>query len=179
MMKKLFLVFFLSLAVLHLSAQDGLSPEFKARMSEGMVCMSYSWLADNNGRQYGGDGIVVCQDGAFLLKSPDFSVYDDGESMWTVYEAAKEVVGETSARLDITGDPASMLKLFGFEKKGAEVRFINDKEGNLSGIDLKLKDGTQVSIVIPEILFQERDSLAVFSFDPSTLDSSYVVTDLR
>lgn len=180
MMKK-FCVFLVSvLFPVLVMAQDGsVSSDFLSRVADGSARMQYSWKMSADEKDYSGCGMVIFQKGAYRLQSDAFCVYDDGASMWTVNEISREVVGEPSANADIFSNPLSVLNLFGFDSKGARVSFRNGKDGNPLGIDVVLKDGSTARIDISSVSFQEKEAMEFFSFDPDSLDSSYVVTDLR
>lgn len=180
MMKKVSFVFLSLICPLMLYAQDdSVSEIFRSKAGDGCVKMEYAWVMHSDGNNYGGSGTVLFQDGAYRLQSEFFNIYDDGSSMWTINESSKEVVGEPSAKADIFSNPISVLNLFGFDAKGAKISFRNGKDGNPVGIDVVLKDGSTVNIDIPSVSFEAKQSAGVFSFDPDTLDSSYVITDLR
>lgn len=180
MMRK-FCVFLISALYCALvMAQDGsVSSGFLSKVAAGSARMLYSWKMSADDKDYSGSGMVIFQKGAYKLQSDAFCVYDDGTSMWTINEMSREVVGEPSANADMLSNPLSVLNLFGFDSKGAKVSFRNGKDGNPLGIDVVLKDGSTVRIDIFSVSFQEKEAEEFFSFDPESLDSSYVITDLR
>lgn len=158
---------------------DGFTERFTARLEGNRLVMGYSCEARNLDDSYEGKGTVTFQDGSFLLESPGFTVYDDGEEMWTIYGEAREAVVSPSAGIDLLSDPASLIRLFGFDGRRTAVKFVNGQDGMPRSVQVALKNGMEVVVRILSLSFLEKEDPSVFSFDPDSLDASYVVTDLR
>ncbi len=95
-------------------------------------------------------GRITAQQNYYFVSGNGLDIYCDGESRWTVDSEAREVYIEPACGLE---------------------EFLSDPESYLGALsDLKIRN---VEYSSPEV------DLSLFRFDTNSIDSSWVVTDLR
>ncbi len=148
-------------------------------------------------------GVAELCGNSYRLEGEGFDIRCDGKTVWTVDSSAKEVVVEDAASGGASlSNPASLLadmkSSFRLVNSGeavykgrkyhgvrlvpvgkselSSVELFFDKE-NLTASTFTLSDGSIVDFEFPEVSFLEKK--VTFSFDTSSLDSSWVVSDMR
>ena len=171
----------LTFAVVKADASDAKWQDFRKRMDQSLVRMTYSFVFDFDGHHYSIHGELFSQDDAYKVIDEAFSVYDDKETQWVVNSVSKEVVIQCSSvsPYGFLENPSSLLELFGQNPAGAEVRVSYSKDGLPVKISADIDGGMNVTVLIPETVFLPKDNTAEFSFDTRKLDGSWVVTDMR
>jgi len=141
--------------------------EILSKASAGKLLKAdFSCIIKAKKQTYSSNGTIKFQDGAYALETDALVVIDNKEDSWTVDMVAKEVVVESSAGI-------SMLK-------GATITPSYDSNGKLTRLEAILKDGTKASVLITQMKLQTPvDIRESFNYDHQSLDSSWVVTDLR
>ncbi len=146
------------------------------------------------------------QGSAYRTEADGLEIYCDGTVVWTVDRAAREVVIEAydSSADAAEANPLSLLRQFGelfsiasvSEDDGSDIRTYRLEAGPSSNIRelvagiavtgdriafarLELKDGTVIDCTIPSFSFSSAVDSRLYTFDVSTLDSNYIITDLR
>jgi len=150
----------------------------KARGKSVSIDYSYSCVADK-GRTARGNGSLVYQNGMYKLVNEPYSVYDDGQVKLTMNKSSKEAVKETSSKSGKPMGTQSILRLLGFNPKGAQVSTSSAKDGSVAGICVVLKDGTKVSATFKSVKYAPELPITAFSYDLSALGKSWMVNDLR
>ncbi len=182
-MKQFFLKFLpvLSLVLMSFSVSAGAdgAVKFRERISGKRVDMTLTWSAKSSGKTYAGDGRLSWRDGRFVFANDDVQIYNDGKSLTSVSQAGREVVVQPSDNTDFLSEPAALASLLGLNPSKAGIVMHYDGNGNLSGADITLKNGTSVIVRIVSMTVDGPSADGDFSFDVESLDSSWVVTDLR
>ena len=121
-------------------------------------------------------GEVTAEGNCFMLTGLGLKTWSDGNSCWMVDEEAKEVVIDRIANDDIFTNPALLVSNYRAFSDDIKVK----KEGaDYIDFTLKLDDDITLRFVLNEIRYSEPSGVAEFTFDTSSLPSSYVITDLR
>lgn len=162
----------------HVQAYD-VPESFLKLVEESRVEFSYSFIATQGKKVFSGNGTVVYQDKAYRLENDSYKVYNDCTTMCSVNETDREIIVEPGVSTDYLSHPEFLLDFFGKKAKGAEITPHYSSEGRLTGVDAKLKDGSTFSIVISRMTFCPKGDLSDFCFNLSSVDNSYVITDLR
>ena len=182
--------------------------KFVAAVSSSSVSFSYSYRIDDGKSEIRGDGTVKMQGSAYMVSGNGLEVYCDGETRWTVDRESREAVIESydPAQPDYTVNPAVLLMHFdkAFTLQDSSVLDDGSVECHLEpagdGVDMRnltmvlSADGSRiiragfVTGVRTSAEFDissfatgpaAPDTADTYSFDVSSLDSSYIVTDLR
>lgn len=148
------------------------------------VCIVYSFsCTGSNGRTARGNGSLLYQKGMYKLENSPFSIYDDGKVKMTLNKSAKEAVRQKSSFQGAELTPASIIRMLGFNPKGAVISDFTGKDtgkgAGADGISVLLKDGTKISVVFKSVEYAPERPVSVFSFDTSDLGQNWTVTDLR
>lgn len=169
--------------------------------------MSFSYDYVTNGTvPLKGEGKVVVQDASFILLGDGLDVRCDGKSVWTMDSVAKEAVVDAvgSDCSDYVEYPVLLLASLeeNFKEIDNEEVFVDGKpmtmielkpvassklkrlklffRGNIPvAANITVKDGTVTHFNIKDLKFGKKTSGDGFFFDPATLDSSWIITDLR
>lgn len=159
------------------AAEDGASA-FRRRIAGHRVDLTVSWKAGISGKQYAGDGELSWQDGRFRFINAEVQIYNDGKSLVSVSQAGREVVVQPSGNTDFLSDPAALASLLGLNpaKSGIVMHYWG---GDLKGADITLRNGNSVTVKVVSLSIREASGDGDFFFDVESLDSSWVVTDLR
>ncbi len=153
-----------------------------------------------------GAGSAILQGSAYLIDVDGLKFFCDGSTKWTVDNNTREVVIETADIETDGGFSNPVLLLVSadtmFEQVSAEqVDFngsnalrinMSPKSGcGLESVSLYFRgdvpvgacavaeDGTETNLTISGFCKSEKKDLSYFMFDDKSLDSSWVVTDLR
>lgn len=153
--------------------------KFETMIDGRRVEMSFSFVADREGKRYSGNGTVHYQDGRYTFTSNGLRVYNDTKEMWTVDDNAREAVVQWGTSTNFLASPKDMITLFGFNASGAVIQPQYNADGTPKSYSVTLRDGTKLSVLIPSVKILPKGDTAGFSFNRHTLDSSYVITDLR
>ena len=157
---------------------------FRDMVAGHRVTFGYVFSTTVAGKPVGGSGTITYQDGAYKLETDGFLVYNDKETRCTINDIDREAVVETGTDVDYLTDPEKLLDFFGKKSKDAEitVRYSPDNK-RLVSVEAQVKDSSKESsrirIMITSMEFMPKGLLSDFSFDPQTLDNTYVITDLR
>lgn len=181
--------------------------EFNGKASSCRMEFDYSYVTGGGPAVMTGSGSVSAQDSMFRMTGSGLEVWCDGTSKWTVDRTAEEAVAEPAGDYagDFLSNPAAVLSLL----RNAEVTDTDssvrngrqvteyvlrpDASSGLSEIRIcfdnsavvptaafiVLENGTTVDFVINSFKYEEKSSAAAFTFDETSLTSSYAVTDLR
>jgi hypothetical protein len=122
------------------------------------------------------DGNVVVEDNAYSLEGLGIKVISDGETRWSLDEAAREVVVETVEEGDLFTNPALFIASY--------RRYMDKIKVNAEGLDyldvtLTLDEDKRARFVLRSIVFGERKEKSDFRVDLKSLPKDYLVTDLR
>jgi len=148
------------------AAAEPISDLLKKVAADKLLKAEFSCIIKAKKQTYSSNGTIKYQDGAFCLETEVLTLVDNTQDCWTVDAVAKEVTIEPSAGLSLL--------------KGASIVPQYDSDGKLTGIDATLKDGTKASVIIPKLeLLPRADISGMFTYDHESLDSSWVITDLR
>ncbi len=206
-MNRFFLCIAVLFSAVRLSAEDpsAVLDSFIGRVASSAVGFSYSYVMDDGRAKVTGKGTVSMQGDSYLIRGNGLEIYCDGRTRWTVDSAAMEAVAETCSpeNPDYTVNPAVLLKhfdkAFSLEQSGilpdgslryllspvsssgiSSLEMVLSQDGNslLSAV-LRTKEEATVSFTIASFTFSRASDPSRFIFDPSTLASGYIITDLR
>ncbi|MBQ0096134.1 MAG: hypothetical protein KBS53_00610 [Bacteroidales bacterium] len=172
-------VLVLALMSFPVSAEEDGAVKFRERINGKRVDMILSWSAKSSGKTYMGDGRLSWKDGRFVFANDDVQIYNDGKSLTSVSQAGREVVVQPSDNTDFLSEPAALASLLGLNPAKAGIVMHYGGNGDLSGADITLKNGTSVSVRVESMTVGGPSEDGDFAFDVESLDSSWVVTDLR
>lgn len=186
-----------------MSAQTPLS-DFTSSLEGKLVSFDYSFKVKGDVPVMG-EGTVAFKNSSFSMKGNGLEVFSDGKIRWTVDTSDKEVYIEEVNPDDANyvSNPAMLLanveEAFSVKSEKAATVFGKSAKaltlepaikgtglstavlylsGNTPiGIDITIKDGTVTTFKLGNYKLSDDD--ADFSFDVSTLDNSYSITDLR
>lgn len=169
-MKKALILIALVLAGQLAWGQDRISV-IRQKLETGRATLSYKYTV--NGKvPVGGSGTLIAQGDCYIIEGNGLKIVCDGESQWTIDPEAKEVYIEPSegagaflAHPEAILDNSSNLK-------------VGDTE--ISGIYNSPDSDAKISFRLWNIKFAAPGKdLTEFVYDADSLDSSWVVTDLR
>ena len=170
------------------------------------VSFSYSYSALRGKGQISGNGSAIVQDQAYLIDVDGLKFFCNGSTKWTVDYNSREVVIEAAegGEADYYSNPVLLIlsadKIFERESSenvsfnGSQALCVNLKpktECGLEKVSLYFSveyiigacavalDGTETSLEIKDFIIKEKKDLSYFMFDDKSLDSSWIVTDLR
>lgn len=159
-------------AVLSISAwgQSAIISDVIAILGEGRtVSCSYSYSLRGDFPMKGSGTAVLCGD-MFHLKENGTDNYSDGVTTWTVDNASREVVVSSSGPsiLERIKSYAGQVRDFRFDGSTLHCSAVSESEG----LDFDFQaSGIKVEETTP--------SADAFRFDVSSLDKSWIITDLR
>jgi len=165
MHKFLFSVVLLCIGSICAAAAEPLSELLGKIAGDKLLKAEFSCFINVKKQTFSSNGTIRYQGGAFYLETEALTLVDNTKDCWTVDAVAKEVTIEASSGLSLL--------------KGASISPLYDANGRLTNIDATLKDGTKASVIIPKLELLPKADIAEFSFDHESLDSSWVITDLR
>ncbi len=179
--------------------------KFVASLSSMSADFSYEYAMDDGRTVVTGSGTVTMQGDAYAVDGNGLEIFCDGNSIWTVDRAAREVVIEACSpeSASFVMNPAALLgnfdKVFSVKSSAVtssgdvsytlmpaadtgmtEMEIVLASDGSrLTGAAFKTKDGAVVRFTIPSFSFSALSSPERFVPDISSLDSDYIITDLR
>ena len=198
----IFVALFLSLVQ---AWADPALKKFTERADSSLVAFSYRFTVPGK-IPMKGSGTALVQGDAFFLEGNGVEVWCDGKERWTLdREGCEAVVEAVGAGGDFATDPALLVSSVdeGFSEVSSGAMAFQGKTlhgvvlspkvdaGNvtrlvlyfqserLCGLEVTVEDGTRTEFVLSDLRFSARGPLSRFRFDASTLDASWVLTDLR
>ena len=174
-------------------------------IEDSAVSMDFSYVLNVSGINTVGDGTLLVQDGAYIMKGNGLQINCDKKNVWVIDLAGKEVILETSAQGEQSylDNPALLLanlsETFDVEKvtvldsvytyylsprvscgvTDANVSIKGSAQPVISSASFVLSDGGNLDIKIKSMTFSQKKPLTSFYYDISLLDSSWLITDLR
>ena len=174
-------------------------------IEDSAVSMDFSYVLNVSGINTVGDGTLLVQDGAYIMKGNDLQINCDKKNVWVIDLAGKEVILETSAQGEQSylDNPALLLanlsETFDVEKVAvldsvytyylsprvscgvtdANISIKDSTRPVISSASFVLSDGGNLDIKIKSMTFSQKKPLTSFYYDISLLDSSWLITDLR
>ena len=158
---------------------EGFSQTLSSFAAGKRLTMKYSVNYVSGKKSFSGSGTVVYQDGAYSLVSDVFRVYNDRNTLWTIDYGAKEALAEPGRDEDLLSHPEIVLSMFDMNMKGANASPLFQEDGTPKGVNITLKNGDVIALRFDSVTLTPAGSLDDFSFDSSTLDSSWIFTDMR
>ncbi len=138
---------------------------------------TYSLSKDGGPMQKVTEGRMTVEGNSFVLSGLGLRVISDGKTRWSIDDAAGEVLIESVESDDILTNPAILIA--SYDRYLDRIK-VNSASDTSLDVTLDLDEDVKARFVLKHIkLLKEEDKKEVFSFDEKTLDSSYVVTDLR
>lgn len=198
------LLLLLAVSIYGIDAQNVLK-SFSDKAASSRVSFSYNYAAKGK-LPLKGKGNAVVQGESFILKGDGLEVWCDGKSRWTMDKVAKEAVAEAvDGRLsDYMTDPAlliasveehfnvisqentilagkSVLLIRLTPKVPSELKSLKIyfRDSIIVAAEVAVKDGTVTHFTITDLKFCKKSSGDDFRFNEKSLDSSWLVTDLR
>ncbi|MBO4585748.1 MAG: hypothetical protein J5675_04010 [Bacteroidales bacterium] len=152
--------------------------EMLDRVKDSRASFHYTYLLSRDGGEFARvtDGDVTVEDNAYVLEGLGLKVTSDGKTRLSVDPQAREAVVETVQKEDIFTNPALFI---GSWRKYSSRLKVNSCTGDSMDVTLVLDDDTLARFVLSGISFTEKQGMADFSTDFSTLPSDYFLTDLR
>lgn len=175
------------------------------KMAGSAVSMDFSYVLNMSGTRTIGDGTILLQDGAYVMKGNGLQINCDMQNVWVIDAAGKEVILETAAQGEQSylENPALLLanltETFNVDKSSvsgsvytyclspkvscgvtdAKVSISTSPDPIIDSASFTLSDGGELDIKIKSMTFSEKKPLTSFYYDISLLDSSWLITDLR
>ena len=140
--------------------------------SDGCVCADYDLTvyAPRNAKiSYVGK--LWWQGGLFRVEGDGYSIFCNGEHIWTVDSAAGEIVREEVVSVD------ELIPSAGSGESEMNVSWSPDGK-RMTKISLTMENGTAVSIAVPSMTFVESKSSDFFSYNESSIPEGFVFTQL-
>lgn len=153
-----------------------------------------------------GAGSAILQGSAYLIDVDGLKFFCDGSTKWTVDYNTREVVIETAdseaddcfsnpvlllvsadtmfeqysaEQVDFNGSNALRVNMRPKSGCGLESVSLYFRRDVLVGACAVSEDGTETNLIISGFCKSEKKDLSYFMFDDKSLDSSWIVTDLR
>ena len=161
---RIFLLLSVLLPTAYLAAAE--LPAYLSQMiASSCVSADFSYVAEGQ-TKVSGEGRITVQDSCYVLDLNLMQVYCDGSRRWTVDPAGKEVCIEKA--------PGSV--------KGAIAGYGIESFHKLSTGGLKTTvtsgGGTRIRLDVPALKEGSKQPISLFRFDTSSLDGSWIITDL-
>lgn len=137
---------------------------------------TYSLSRDGGPMRQVTDGEVVLEGNAYRLRGLGLEVISDGNTRWSMDEAAEEVVVETVEQEDLFTNPA--LFIASYRRYMDRIR-VNSSGSDSLDVTLLLDEDTSARFVLRDVRFLDKQGKSDFTLDVQSLPDSYVVTDLR
>lgn len=160
---------------LHASEQGS---AFASLLAENRVELTLNYDFRQGKDSYKGKATVITQDGCFILKAGEISVYGGTQLCCSVNSSSKEIVLENALRLDLGSNPQILLSALGLDPEEYGVKFSYSPDGMLSAVEAK-GDASSMSVAVKSIKKSPKASLEDFSYDWASAGPKWVVTDLR
>lgn len=177
---------------------DSLDKLVKA-LDEQSASFEYTFSTDI-GFKMTGSGIVKVQGTCFYVKGNGLEVYSDGESIWTLDTAAKElyidVIDQSGTDVSnpaqilssantaftkqlTTSDMVVLVPKGKSEIKQIKLVMKDAAKPVLTKVSATTSDGTVTDFVIKNMKYSKLLPIETFRLDEKTLSKDYIVTDLR
>lgn len=173
------MVFAMVLLCFDAGAQSQQHQRFASMIKDSCVELSFSFSFTYGHNSNAGNGILVYQDGMYLLKTDGFNLLCDGKSSWTLDVEAMEAVVENAPGVDLGADPKQILSLLGINTKGADIITTYRSDGMLSSLKAQLGRGNNLELKVLTYKIGEKCQSEIFECSSASLGSDWVVTDLR
>ena len=199
-MKRIFTVMAVCVLSAFTAAADGIYDSFAARVASSSVTASYV-MRTSSGMSDSGTAYLCGE--SWHIDREGFDLWCDGRTVWTVDGKSKEVVVEDCSpeggrsaspvawfgNLSLFAVSGSGSSVYGGRKchwtgltpsrKGeiSELKLYFDLGGSLFAAELALGSGGKITFEFSGISYSDKKK--TWSFDTSSLDSSWVVTDMR
>lgn len=141
--------------------------------SDGCVCADYNLTVSapkNTKISYVGK-LWWQNGGLFRVEGDGYSIFCNGEHIWTVDSTAGEIVREEAVSVD------ELIPSAGSGESEMNVSWSPDGK-RLTKIYLTMKNGTAVSIAVPSMTFVESKSSDFFTYNEKSIPSGFVFTPL-
>lgn len=145
--------------------------QLRHKIENGRLELQYKY--EVNGKvPVGGNGSLILEGSSFRMEGNGLQIISDGKSQWTVDPDAKEVyIEESDGAATFIAHPELLLD-------NATNLEITDKQ--ISGIYHDPSSGAAISFKLWGLKFSDpRGNGTEFICETDSLDSSWVVTDLR
>lgn len=174
MLKRILLILsLLTACALHGMAQENAVQELLSSFPEGR-CLRAGYELTVTARGNAGvtyRGTLWWQDGLFRIEGEGYSIYCDGEHVWTVDTEAGEIVRERAAGIDELVPSAGTGE--------SETEIVRSSDGKrISSISMKMKNGASVLIVVQSMVFTAPEPVESFTFDGKPVPGDFVFTVL-
>lgn len=157
---------------LSLWAQSSLET-LKYKLLNTRVTMDYSYVIDGK-VPVKGSGALLLQGRCYHLNGNGLDIYCDGDTRWTVDVSSKEVYIENAA------DTESEFFFTNPEKLLANVTGLKTTADSAGGTYVDPAKGTSIKFSLTGIKSSAiADTPEAFTYNSSTLDPTWTVTDLR
>ena len=103
-------------------------------------------------------------------------VVSDGNTRWSVDEAAGEMVIEKVEKEDLFTNPALFISSY---RQYRDRITVNSSGKDFLDVTLTLDDDTQARFFLKDIVYGELQGKSDFSLDGKSLSENFVITDLR
>ena len=174
-MMRRFLLCFAAVLALSLpvrAGDDEVVDRILSRIEGKRVSFDYSYTLRSGGVPVQGSGHAVLEGRSYRAEGGGLVIRCDGATRWTVDPKAKEVYIESAGDdKDWFDKPAEFLR---------SVENLSYDGDNLSGVIARPGDSTRLSCSLSSIRTREPLGNAdEFRFNPATLGSDWIITDLR
>lgn len=204
-MKKTALLFLILLAACLTAGAANPFRTFAEKVASSCVTFSYTYESVREGVKFKGDGKAAVQGDAFRMEGNGLDILSDGVTRWTADAESMELIVEPvdSQATDFISNPALLVsgadKAFDVKStgtatfKGQQVlscvltpkKAVGIKEltlyfsgETLTGVSVRLSDGTKTDFEIRNLVFSEPGPLDGFRYGKE-IGKDWIVTDLR
>ncbi len=148
------------------------------RVEGHRVTFHYTYSLSRGGADFSPvtDGEVTVEGNAYRLEGLGLRVISDGNTRWSLDEEAREMVIEKVEKEDLFTNPA--LFIASYKNYRSQIH-VNSSGPDSLDVTLTLDEDTQARFLIQHIVYGELQGKSDFSLDGKSLQSDYVVTDLR
>ena len=169
-MRRLLTVLILCCAALLGGAAQGRMDALMAQLDTSLVSFDYRYRSEGD-IPVEGSGRITVEGRMYRSEGNGLKIWSDGTTRWTVDPSSREAYIENVADSpDILSNPAPYLK---------SLSDVKADGSRISGI-WTAPDGTRMKLSISNVEIRPRSRDATgFSFDVRSLDSTWVVSDLR
>ena len=176
-MKKLIVSLMLCLLAL-VSARAQANIPLLDKVAGQRVSFHYTYSLSQKGQSFREitDGNVTVEDNAYSLEGLGIKVISDGETRWSLDDAAREVLVETVEEGDLFTNPALFIASY---RNYMERIKVNAQGNDYLDVTLTLDEDNKARFVLRNIVFGERKEKSDFKVDLKSLPKDYLVTDLR
>lgn len=116
-------------------------------------------------------GKLWWQGGMFRIEGDGYTIFCDGEHIWTSDIVSCEVVREEALPID------ALIPTYGDGEENLRITRTPDGK-KLKSISMKMKNGAAVSIAVPSMTFTELHPVTYFRLDEKKVPQNFVVTIL-